>query len=409
VIVLKDNSKTEIEIALKKLENIKTNSSSSNSDEKLNKEIEERKTADKNLSSLITDETTNRKTADKNLSSLITDETTNRKTADENLSSLITEVNTSISDIQNLIPSQATSSNMLADKDFVNSSIASNTADFIGTFNSLEELKAYSGTVANNDYAFVVTTDESGNTIYNRYKYNGSWVFEYSLNNSSFTSEQWKAINSGVTDTLVDNVAVKNTDNIFSANNTFEKTIVGDISGNSATTDKLKNNVMVQVVSDIASSGVSWNGDGDLNIPFTKLSDGNSINSTTRLVGTNDNIILKNFTLELIGTYIKNLFTVKQLWSGSSKSGYVTLSDDITNYKFIYVAGFGYSGEQIVSQIIPSIYYFTTQGSNAFILNATISSETRRIYFGFNSSYPNRIYLNGATMPINYVAGIFHV
>ena len=391
MIVLKDNSKTEIEIALKKLENIKTNSSSSNSDEKLNKEIEERKTADKNLSSLITDETTNRKTADKNLSSLIT------------------EVNTSISDIQNLIPSQATSSNMLADKDFVNSSIASNTADFIGTFNSLEELKAYSGTVANNDYAFVVTTDESGNTIYNRYKYNGSWVFEYSLNNSSFTSEQWKAINSGVTDTLVDNVAVKNTDNIFSANNTFEKTIVGDISGNSATTDKLKNNVMVQVVSDIASSGVNWNGDGDLNIPFTKLSDGNSINSTTRLVGTNDNIILKNFTLELIGTYIKNLFTVKQLWSGSSKSGYVTLSDDITNYKFIYVAGFGYSGEQIVSQIIPSIYYFTTQGSNAFILNATISSETRRIYFGFNSSYPNRIYLNGATMPINYVAGIFHV
>jgi hypothetical protein len=51
-----------------------------------------------------------------------------------------------------------------------------------------------------NDYAFVVRTDASGNTLYDRYKYNGTaWVFEYTLNNSSFTQAQWDAVNSGIT------------------------------------------------------------------------------------------------------------------------------------------------------------------------------------------------------------------
>lgn len=86
--------------------------------------------------------------------------------------------------------------------DFVNSSVSTNTADFIGTFNSVAELEAYSGTVTNNDYAFVISTDSAGNTAYNRYKYNGStWVFEYALNNSSFTAAQWATIQSGLTAT----------------------------------------------------------------------------------------------------------------------------------------------------------------------------------------------------------------
>lgn len=116
--------------------------------------------------------------------------------------------NTNIANIQSLIPTQATSSNQMADKAFVNSSIATNTSDFIGTFNSIAELNAYAGAKGNNDYAFVITKDTSGNTVYNRYKYNNtSWVFEYSLNNSSFTAEQWTAINSGVTQALVSQIS----------------------------------------------------------------------------------------------------------------------------------------------------------------------------------------------------------
>ena len=103
-----------------------------------------------------------------------------------------------VAGIQALIPSDASSSNQLADKAFVNSSIASNTGTFQGTFSSTAQLPT-SG-VSTNDYAFVTTTDAYNNTVYKRYKYNGvQWVFEYSLNNSSFTAAQWNAINSGVT------------------------------------------------------------------------------------------------------------------------------------------------------------------------------------------------------------------
>ena len=65
-------------------------------------------------------------------------------------------VQTSVQGIQALIPAQASDQNQLADKNFVNSSIATNTANFIGTFESVTLLRAYSGTVTNNDYAFVV-------------------------------------------------------------------------------------------------------------------------------------------------------------------------------------------------------------------------------------------------------------
>lgn len=85
---------------------------------------------------------------------------------------------------------------------FVNSSVSTETSNFIGTFNSLQDLEDYSGTVTNNDYAFVISTDSDGNTVYNRYKWseaNQQWNFEYALNNSSFTVAQWTTIQSGLT------------------------------------------------------------------------------------------------------------------------------------------------------------------------------------------------------------------
>lgn len=136
----------------------------------------------------------------------------------------ITSNANSITSIESKIPSQASDQNQLADKNFVNSSIATNTANFIGTFNSVAELEAYSGTLTNNDYAFVIGTDSDGNTIYNRYKYTtattpASWLFEYALNNSSFTAAQWAAINSGATSTNIAQIAT-NANNITSLQTT---------------------------------------------------------------------------------------------------------------------------------------------------------------------------------------------
>lgn len=114
----------------------------------------------------------------------------------------------SVDAIDAKIPTQASAQNQLADKDFVNSSIGTNTANYISDngdpFTSVAALEAYSGIVTNNDYAFVTGTDAAGNVYYDRYKAtvsgaSVSWAKEYRLNNSSFTAAQWAAISSGIT------------------------------------------------------------------------------------------------------------------------------------------------------------------------------------------------------------------
>lgn len=105
-----------------------------------------------------------------------------------------------LNEIKAIIPNTASEENELADKNFVNSTVGTNTAFFRGTFDSVDELEAYAGEKTNNDYAFVIGTDSAGNTTYKRYKYDGTaWEYEYTLNNSSFTAEQWAAIQSGIT------------------------------------------------------------------------------------------------------------------------------------------------------------------------------------------------------------------
>lgn len=146
-----------------------------------------------------------------------------------NISGEITDISNEVESIESKIPAQASSSNKLADKDFVNSSIATNTATFRGTFNSVAELEAYSGEKDNNDYAFVTGEDSLGNTYYDRYKYNGtSWVYEYRLNNSSFTSAQWASINSGATTQSINQIST-NTANINSLQ-TSKQDVISDLS-----------------------------------------------------------------------------------------------------------------------------------------------------------------------------------
>ena len=122
-----------------------------------------------------------------------------------------------------LIPAQASSMNQLADKAFVNSSIATSTATYRGSYNEKTDLNlnptatrseiaaalatkmaALSIVPDDNDYCFVeIPTSASTPTEIartERYKYNGtSWAYEYTLNNSGFTAAQWASINSGIT------------------------------------------------------------------------------------------------------------------------------------------------------------------------------------------------------------------
>ena len=164
----------------------------------------------------------------KTLTTAISNEITNRTTGDTNtLASAKSYTDTKIQTVQDevdtineKIPSEASSTNKLADKDFVNSSIATATATFRGTVDSLEKLKALTGDL--NDYAFLKVVDSTTGLVkqYDRYKYSassstatttGSWEYEYTLNNSSFTDAQWKAITSGVTSNTVAQVETNKT------------------------------------------------------------------------------------------------------------------------------------------------------------------------------------------------------
>ena len=133
----------------------------------------------------------------------------NKLIVQSQISGLTADVET----IKNIIPNTASETNELADKNFVNSTVGTNTANYIYKtesggekvpFSSVAELEAYAGTVTNNDYAFVTGIDENGNAYYDRYKADVNdgvvtWAKEYRLNNSNFTAEQWAAIQSGIT------------------------------------------------------------------------------------------------------------------------------------------------------------------------------------------------------------------
>ena len=119
---------------------------------------------------------------------------------------------------QSIDPTSATEyGSSAAVADFVNSSVATNTANFLGTIAESSLGLDYSATNAqislalnvhswestptNNDYCFVSVNEPQTTDVdeYRRFKFNGSvWAYEYTLNNSSFTQLQWDAINSGL-------------------------------------------------------------------------------------------------------------------------------------------------------------------------------------------------------------------
>lgn len=117
----------------------------------------------------------------------------------------LTPIQNAINTIEAVIPSAASAQNQLADKNYVDGKVASGTANFVGTFNSLADLQAVQNPT-NNDYGFVIEKDALGNEYYDRYKYNAStqqWLFEYKVESTPFTADQWDAIQSGITSGLV--------------------------------------------------------------------------------------------------------------------------------------------------------------------------------------------------------------
>ena len=192
-------------------------------------ETQNRINGDTALQNSLTDEAQYRLSADITLQNNINAESQTRSSADSALSSRIT-------DIEEIIPNQATPSNQLADKAFVNSTIQTNTANFRGNWATWADVPTtansypqdYEGdkTPTVNDY--LVVEDASDYTLETlvgtwRFKYTGvwatvgksGWMPEYRVNEEPFTSEQWSAINSGITSNKVTsyNSHISNTNN----------------------------------------------------------------------------------------------------------------------------------------------------------------------------------------------------
>lgn len=143
----------------------------------------------------------------------------------------------SISEINSKIPSSASSSNKLTDVDYVNSSINNMAAFYITSDVAGDPFATRADLIAGpyyfrgqlrqptqNDYA-LVTEDETHDDMTSRFMYDGTqWVWQYTLNNTQFTQAQIEAINSGITESLVNKIG-QNESSITNLQNTKQDTI----------------------------------------------------------------------------------------------------------------------------------------------------------------------------------------
>lgn len=126
--------------------------------------------------------------------------------------------------IEDVIPNAASVHNELADKNFVYSLVSTYSAIYQGNLNLVDDLDLplsanylaienalatyFGDTVDKNDFCFVNIPTDDQNTgeiaVTEKFKFNGTvWKFEYALNTSGFTSDQFEALNSGITAALV--------------------------------------------------------------------------------------------------------------------------------------------------------------------------------------------------------------
>jgi len=165
-----------------------------------------------------------------------------------------TAANTRITAIEGKIPNQASASNKLADKDFVNSSVtamASHHLTYDATRNPFPTKAALNSATTfyykgqpfvptEHDYC-VVQADETNNGAQARYGYDGSgWTISYIINDKPFTAAQSAAIDSGATEAIINSIGNKvDKINIAALTTARAKKIAHNAQGQITTTEDL--------------------------------------------------------------------------------------------------------------------------------------------------------------------------
>lgn len=269
----------------------------------------------------------------------------------------ITQNMADIADINNKISTQASETNKLADKDFVNSSINNVAAFYItadangNAFETYAQLSTatvfYNGgqvrTPTRNDYC-VVRSDENHDNATTRYIYQGSqWEFQYIVNETSLTAEQLAAINSGITSALVTKL-----NGIETGAN---KITVVQSTGTSTSSVMSQNATTTELAKKFNSGYGTCSTDGGTSAKVVTISD-------------------TNWQLK-VGTIIGVKFT------NTNSASNVTLNVNNTGAKSIYYSNTVYTGndENIVGYSGKIIYYMY-DGTYWCWLNSGIEKDT---------------------------------
>ena len=272
----------------------------------------------------------------------------------------------------------------------------------MGTYTSLADIEAIQNPT-NNDYAFLETADGAGNNVYDRYKYSaedGEWLFEYELNNSSFTAEQWATINSGITqvsDTVQDgDTNPVSSDAVYEALQSAgggggaQCSTAGNVQAKVATMDGFVLNTGVTFPISFANSN-SYDGKITLNVNSTGAKDvyiNNAVSSST-----NKTLNAGSYICRYNGTnyYIDTSYAV----TNARNASYATSATTARNARnTIAICS---TASAIVAKTATLDGYALTSGDRIPLYmtnNNTANSATLNV----NSTGSKRIRINGSTV-----------
>jgi len=328
----------------------------------------------------------------------------------------------------------------LAVKTYVDTAVSTNSANFIGTFANITALRAYVGTVTNNDYAFVQnqelatdyidfnalnavdkttlshfdygwvidgskfdlyrfdivtqtwlevasdTTKEAVtlNTAYNRYKAvvendTVTWVYEYTLNSTTFSKIQWEAINSGINADRVAHMCADDESEIITADWTHSgKVGISNDTDVSASTAALTVAGGVKIAKKLeVGSDTTLNGSVEINNQATgfKLSGGTS---NSKDLDIQANTIISGATSITAATTIGATTTINKALTVGATSTY-TGSVEIKGKQNLSLVGDKTSGAQTLTFNGDSTFqagsYASTKGNDPDAYSITVGGN----------------------------------
>lgn len=308
--------------------------------------------------------------------------------------SLVSQITTnlaSINSINSKIPTQASSTNQLADKDFVNSSLNSITAFYItstadgdpfATKSALTGATTYysGGQVTSptrNDYA-IVLQDETKDNATTRYIYYNQWEYQYTVNETSLTAAQLAAINSGITSALVAQITTNSTNISNKAEQSSLNTTNQNLTNLTARVDDAEEDI-ANNMADIATNTQSISTiEGNIaNLQSNKANISDLENYLPLTAGSGKKLTGNLYLTK--DTVISNLIHIRGLDSSGNAKSLIALSN--TNNVWI---NYDNSGATIVGG--SSLQPFTANHKKTNLGTATAS---------FNNIYGTTIYQDG--------------